>query len=113
MERKLQDAVACFFAESVQKAGRPPAGSSELAPLPPPQQGSLRPGSTERIAALSALAKRQQRRRPHGAQGGADEAPLTKEGRPNRAADQQAGRGRRQRGGQQWSPGPAAAVCYA
>lgn len=113
VERKLQDAVACFFAETAQKGGRPPP---ELVPSPPRQRGGRRPGSAERIAALSALANRQQRRRPAGGQEEAGQGPSMKQGRPNRAADQRADqravRGRQQQqGAGQWSL--AAAVCYA
>lgn len=109
VERKLQDAVARFFSESAQKGGKPPP---DLVPPPPSQRGGRQPGSAERVAALSALAKRQQRRRPAGAaEEQAGQALAMKQGRLNRAADQQAGRGRQQQGGGQWSP--AAAVCYA
>lgn len=108
VERKLQDAVASFFAETAQKGGRPPP---ELVPPPPSYRSGRRPGSAERIASLSALAKRQQRRRPAGEQDEAAQGPAVRQGRPNRAADQQAGRGRQQQGAGNWSP--ATAVCYA
>lgn len=80
VERKLQAAVASFF-QTVHKA-------------PPPALTPAAPGagaSSERIAALSSLAKRQQRQR------------LT--GRPNRAADQRGGGGGARAG--------TSAVCYA
>ena len=72
MERKLQAAVASFF-ETVQKA--------------PPARGAA---SAERVAALSSLAKRQQRKRQLRSSPLAAPVagPALRNGRPNRAADQ-------------------------
>lgn len=109
VERKLQHAVASFFAESVQKKPAPPPAECRTAALP---------GSNSRLATLFSASKRHQQQqlqvRQSSGKCAAVQAPGVpmRNGRPNRAADQQG----QQRGGAaqglQWSPGQQR-MCYA